>query len=149
MANGIFANYLGKLYDWGSITLSILGGTNVGVSRINISHKRDSNNIYGSGQEPIGYVNKNNEYSCTLSLLYDEFQQIVLAALSQGLTPMEIPPFLIIMQLGSTQDPLVPYKIITLQNCRFTTDNFDVKQNDGGFYHDYPISFAGKIVAVA
>ncbi len=145
MANGISANYLGKLYDWGSIELTVLGGLQVGCNKIDIKQGRKSTNIYGFGQQPIGYANKNFEYSASLGLLYDQQQQIVVAALALGLTPMEIPPFLIIMTLGSTQDPAVPYLSLTMQNCRFTTNDFNAKQNDGGFYNDYPIEYAGLI----
>ena len=143
--NGIFVNYLGKLYDWGSITVIIFGNIEVGINKIDIKHTKASDNIYGVGQEPIGYMNKNNVYSASLGLLYDQFQEITQAALAQGFTVMEIPPFQITMTLGSTQDPLVPYKSLTLQNCRFTSDDFNAKQNDGGFYNDYPIAYAGKI----
>ncbi len=145
--NGISANYLGKLYDWGSITLTILGSLQIGANKIDIKQSRASDNIYGSGQQPIGYINKNFMYAATLGLLYDQYQQITVAALALGLTPMEIPPFLINMTLGSTQDPLVPYKSLIMQNCRFTSDDFTAKQNDGGFYNDYPISYAGLITS--
>lgn len=144
--NGITANYLGKLYDWGSISATILGSLQIGINKIDIKQGRVSDNIYGVGQQPVGYVNKNFTYSASIGLLYDQFQQISAAALSLGITPMEIPPFLIIMTLGSTQDPSVPYKSITLQNCRFTSDDFNAKQNDGGFYNDYPIAYAGAII---
>ncbi len=145
--NGIFVNYLGKLYDWGSINLTILGSLQIGINKVDIKQGRASDNTYGVGQQPIGYINKNFVYSSSLGLLYDQVQQITQAALAQGLTMMEIPPFQISMILGSTQDPTVPFKSVTMQNCRFTTDDFSAKQNDGGFYNDYPISYAGLIVA--
>jgi len=143
--NGISANYLGKLYDWGSIEMTILGSYQIGISKIDIKEGRASDNIYGAGQNPIGYINKNIMYGCTLGLLYDQFQQIASAAIALGLKPYQIPPFLIIMTLGSTADPEVPYKQVTLQNCRFTTNDFSAKQGDGGMYMDYPISYAGAI----
>src|ERR1035437_7074948 len=130
---GIIVNYLGKLYDWGSISVSILGAQQIGINKVSIKRDRASENQYGSGQEPIGYINKNFVYSASVGLLYDQFQEIVVAAMALGLSPLEIPPFQILMVLGSTQDPLVPFKSVTLQNCRFTSDNFDAKQNDGGF----------------
>lgn len=145
MANGISANYLGKLYDWGSLTLEILGDLQVGCNRIDIKHSRASDNIYGFGQQPIGYINKNFMYSATVGLLYDQVQQLTLAALALGYTLMEIPPFPITMALGFLQDPLVPQKLLTVQNCRFTSDDFTAKQNDGGFYNEYQIACAGII----
>lgn len=145
--NGISANYLGKLYDWGSITANVLGGLQIGVDSIDIKTTQDSLNIYGSGQQPIGYYNKNQEYDATFGFLYDGFQQITMAALALGLTPMQIPPFSIIIQLGSTQDPAVPFKQLTMQNCRITSDNFVAKQNSGGWYNQYPIRYAGLIIS--
>lgn len=147
MSTVISANYFGKLYDWGSIAISILGDTQIGINKINVGVKKDSPNIYGYGQQPIGYYGKNFEYTSSVDLLYDQWNQISIAALALGLSPLEIPPFIIIMTLGFSQDPIVPPKVITLQNCRFTSDSFDFKQNDGGFYNDYPIAFAGKIEA--
>ena len=144
-SGGISANFFGKLYDWGSVTLTVLGALQIGVDAIDIRHKKDSINVYGFGLDVIGYYNKNNEYSSSIGFLYDQFQTITAAALAQGLTPMEIPPFSIIMILGSTQDPLVPYKAIVMQNCRFTSDDFVIKQNSGGIYQVYPIAYAGKI----
>ncbi len=144
--NGISANYLGKLYDWGSITLTVLGSYQVGCDSIDIKHTQDSVNVYGAGQEPVGYYNKNNEYAASIGFLYDQFQQITQAALALGLTPMQIPPFSIVMTLGSTIDPAVPYKSLIMQNCRFKSDNFNAKQNAGGFYNVYDIAYAGKIV---
>ncbi len=143
--NGIFANYLGKLYDWGSVSMTILGSLQIGVNKINIDYGRESTDQYGYGQQPIGYINKNFVYKANLGLLYDQVQQITVAASAQGLSMMEIPPFQINLILGSTQDPAVPFKSLTLQNCRFTTDNLNMKQNDGGFYHDYPIAYSGLI----
>ena len=145
--NGISANYLGKLYDWGSITCTVLGSLQIGIDSIDIKHGKDSTNIYGYGNEPIGFFNKNNEYSASFGFLYDQFQQITQAALALGITPMDIPPFSIIMTLGSTQDPQVPYKQIEMQNVRILSDNFVAKQNSGGWYNQYPLAYAGKVVA--
>jgi len=141
--NTLNVNFLGKLYDWGSISLNILGSNIIGADSISIKHKQDSPNVYGSGQLPIGYFNKNEEFSATIGFLYDQFSQIAQAALALGLTPMQIPPFAISMTLGSTQDPLVPYQSITLLMCRFMSNDFEAKQNSGGWYQQYPIAVAG------
>lgn len=141
--NALNVNFFGKLYDWGSINLNVLGGTMIGCDSISIKHKQDSVNIYGSGQLPIGYFNKNEEFSATIGFLYDQFSQITKAALALGLTPMGIPPWFLEMQLGSTQDPLVPFQSITVLACRFTTNDFDAKQNSGGWYQQYPIACCG------
>lgn len=143
--NTINVNYLGKLYDWGSISLNLLGSLQIGINSIDIKETRASTNIYGYGQLPTGYINKNVDYSATLGLLYDTVQLIVEAALAQGYKLYQIPPFQIIMTLGGTQDPSVTYKIVTLNNCRFTTNDFTAKQGEGGIYLTYPIAYAGCI----
>lgn len=146
MANGIFVRWQGKVYDWGSINLNLFGSTVVGVDSIDIKHGSQSVNIYGIGREPIGYYNKNREYSAVLNLLYDQFQQIEAAAATAGLdTPMDIPPFSAIMQLGFSQDPLVPSLTLTLQNVRFQSRDFNAKQNTGGWYASYALAYAGLI----
>ena len=141
--NTLNVNFLGKLYDWGSANLNILGSNIIGCDSVDIKHTQESKNIYGSGQLPIGYYNMNEEFDMTVGFLYDQFSQITKAALDLGLTPMQIPPFSAELQLGSTQDPLVPYQSITVLVCRFTSNNFVAKQNSGGWYNQYNIRCCG------
>lgn len=141
--NNIEVNWLGKLYDWGSISLILFGDIMIGIDQLDIKEGRNSKNIQGFGQQPIGYVNENVTYSANLGLLYDQVQQIIQSAATSGFKIYQIPPFNILMTLGSTADPLVPYVQLVMSNCRFQTNDFTAKQNQGGFYHQYPIAYAG------
>ena len=146
--NTLNANYIGKVYDWGSISLNVLGSIIIGADSIDIKHTQDTVNVYGYGQQPIGYYNKNEEFSAQVGFLYDQFSEIIKAALSLGLTPMQIPPFIINMTLGSTQDPLVQFQSYTLLQCRFKSSNFTAKQNMGAFYQVYDIAYAGLTIVL-
>lgn len=146
--NSLNASFIGKVYDWGSISMEVLGDYQIGVDSIDIKHTQDSLNIYGAGQLPIGYYNKNEEFSASIGFLYDQFSSIIAAALAEGLTPMQIPPFSINMTLGSTADPLVPYQQYTLLCCRFKSSNFTAKQNTGAWYQVYDIAFAGLTIVI-
>lgn len=148
MGNSINANWLGKLYDWGSLDMNILGSKIIGFDSLDIKFDKESPNIYGASQQPVGYYGKNYVYDCSVGFLYDKFSEIRDAALAAGLqSVMDIPPFIIVTTLGFSTDPLVTPRTKTVLNCRFTSDSFVIKQNTGGIYQVYKIACAGIIDA--
>ena len=100
--NPINAFWQGKLYDWGSIQLTIFNGLMILISKIDFNEDRDSVNLYGIGQSPTGYANKNFVYSGSLEIQIDQLNQIQAAAPFGKI--LMIPPFTIKMILGATGD---------------------------------------------
>jgi len=140
--NPINAYWQGKLYDWGSIQLTMFNGLMILISKIDFNEDRDSVNLYGIGQSPTGYANKNFVYSGSLEIQIDQLNQIQAAAPFGKI--LMIPPFTIKMILGATGDG-TPYQTYKLQNCRFTKNPFNCKQNDAGIFVNVPIAYAGLI----
>lgn len=134
----IFVN--GKQWDWGNIQLTMLNGLVTLVTKISFEESRESVNNYGIGQYPVGYGNKNVQYKASLEMYSDQLYQIAKA--SPGKKIWMIPPFSAkIIMSGDGVD----YATFKLMNCRFTSANFDAKQNDSSILVPVPIVFAGLI----
>ena len=137
----------GKTYDWGSIQLVMFNGLMTLISKISFSEKRDSVNNYGIGQLPTGFGNKNFVFAASLEMQIDQLNEIAKAAPFGKI--LMIPPFTTKMILGISPDsgqsdgtPLITYK---LNNCRFTSNDFDAKQNDSSIFVPVPMVFAGLV----
>jgi hypothetical protein len=117
------------------------------ITKISFTEDRDSVDNYGIGQLPTSYGNKNFIYGGSLEIQLDQLNEIQMSAPFGKI--LMIPPFTIKMILGISPDSGQPdgsasanYK---LNNCRFTKNEFNAKQNDSSIFVNLPFKFAGLV----
>ncbi|CAH8721042.1 hypothetical protein [Paenibacillus melissococcoides] len=74
----------GKVYDWGDITISI-PGLSLEVQEISYDDELEKEVAYGKGQRPRGYGEGNYKSEGKLSLLRDDYDDIVQYCKSKNL----------------------------------------------------------------
>ncbi|BFH11089.1 hypothetical protein J6TS7_02890 [Paenibacillus dendritiformis] len=74
----------GKVYDWGDITISI-PGLSLEVQEISYDDELEKEVAYGKGQRPRGYGEGNYKSEGKLSLLRDDYDDIVQYCKSRNL----------------------------------------------------------------
>jgi len=115
----------GKSYDWGSITLNILGVPFSGVTAIEYEEKQEMKNIYGAGNRPVSRGYGAIEVTAKVTLLMEEVENVMLIAPSGNL--LNIPEFDIsVMYLGTD----LLSKKHKLRNVRFMNNSRKSGQGD-------------------
>ncbi|NBR15169.1 MAG: hypothetical protein EBU01_11430 [Crocinitomicaceae bacterium] len=117
----------GKQHAWASVSVNILGRTLTGITSISFGHKKNKENLYGAGDEPIARGDGNKEYEPVKFSVYQfEAEGIEKVAPLGDIT--SIPPFEIVVQFKETLNS--PKKTYVIQNNEFTMDMRDLKQGD-------------------
>jgi hypothetical protein len=124
MATPIFIN--GVQHAWADISVNMLGRTLTGITAISYGSKRNKENIYGAGDEPIGRGHGNNEYTNPSMEVY-QFEAVALQQASAG-DITRIPPFEIVVSYKATLNS--PMVVDVIQNCEFLNNLRDIKQGD-------------------
>ncbi len=115
----------GRVYSWADLVINILGVVVTGVTAISYKSKRDKENVYGAGAEPVGRGYGNKTYEGSITLHVDEIAAIEAASPSGSLD--DIPPFTIVV---SYQPETGPIKTEKLKFCEFMENSRAWKQND-------------------
>lgn len=66
----------GKAYDWGDVDLKI-PGLNIQVQEISYDDELEMEEVYGSGSKPRGYGTGNYKASGKLSMLRDDYDDLL------------------------------------------------------------------------
>lgn len=66
----------GKSYDWGDVDTKV-PGLLLTCQEISYDDEQDAEEVYGKGYRPRGYGNGNYKSSCKLSLLRDDFDEVL------------------------------------------------------------------------
>jgi hypothetical protein len=116
----------GHSYEWADIQLAIAGGTPVaGITEINYEAKRNIQNIYGIGSEPVSRGYGAKEYSASITIKWEEVQALIALAPDGDIT--QIPTFTITVAWLDTENAIVQN---TLQNVKFADNSLKTKQGD-------------------
>jgi hypothetical protein len=116
----------GKSYEWANIIANILGVPINGFTSIEYGNKRDMQNVYGAGSEPVSRVYGKNEPFAKITLTMEEVENIQAVAPLGDLT--RIPEFDISVIYLDDSLATVTHKI---RNVRFMNNDRKSKTGDG------------------
>lgn len=124
-------------YSWANVKFNLFGVPVIGITEIDYDRKMKKDNNYGYGQDAISRGYGNIENSGSISIYWDEWRRIIIAAPS--FDPLFIKPFDIQVLFGSTS---LNFKQDTLRACEFLEDPFSVKQGDSKIMVKLPLIIA-------
>lgn len=123
--------------SWAQITLSLLGAPITGVTNIKYSVTQEKVNVYGAGSKPVSRGRGRKEYSGSITLLAEEFKNILAAAPNGDV--LDIPPFdVTILHIGTSglmQKTVWKY-------AEMTENSFDVSEGDTSISIEIPFIMA-------
>lgn len=116
----------GKIYDWSSITVNVLGVAVVGIQGIEYKDGQEIEGVYGAGNQVVGIGMGNVKCEGKITLLLSEVQAITKIAPNGRL--QEIDPFDIIVSYNGTGgSEIITHK---LRGVKFMENTVNVKQGD-------------------
>ncbi|WP_032122041.1 hypothetical protein [Clostridium amazonitimonense] len=93
----------GKAYDWGDISVK-LPGLEIEPQEISYNDELEKEAVYGKGQKPRGYGEGNYKADGKLSLLKDDFDDLVEYCKSQGVALYKLViPKIVVSYANTTQ----------------------------------------------
>ena len=129
----------GKEYSYVNLQFSLLGNTNVkGVKSISYKIAKESENLYGAGDEPVAYGDGEKTYEGEIQLMRKEINAIR-RAIGNG-TLVDIPPFSIVVAFANGTDPITTE---TLRYVRFLEDGLEGAQGDKELPFTIPLAIGG------
>lgn len=86
----------GKAYDWGDVDLKI-PGLNIQVQEISYDDELEIEEVYGYGSKPRGYGTGNYKASGKLSMLRDDYDDLLAYCKQKGVPfyKMELPSIIV------------------------------------------------------
>lgn len=128
MANIRYKGANGRVYDWASTNISMLGRNVVGVTSISYGSNYPIEAIYGAGQELIGMGHGNIETTGSITLKQDEIQELI------NIAPLgiiqDIPKFDIKVSFLATPSKFVTH---TLKGVKFMNAPTSLGQGDTSY----------------
>lgn len=116
----------GQNYDWESTQISLPHGTLVGIEKIEYSDEKDIKEVYGKGSKPRSYGAGNYKAEGKLTLLREEFNDLVAYMKKQGVTAFyKLPPFPITASYANDDRPIVTDR---LHDCKFKKTSLGIDQ---------------------
>lgn len=86
----------GKAYDWGDVTVKF-PGLNLQVKEISYDDERETEEVYGTGAMPRGYGTGNYKASGKISMLRDDYDELLAYCKAKGIAfyGIEIPSIVV------------------------------------------------------
>lgn len=127
-----------KEYAWKDMSFALLSGTVVGIQELTYTKTRDTEEVYGAGDEPLAISRKNKKYAGQIMLLRSEYDKIDAAARTAGYDDLlDLPAFPVNCRYSNdtkiTDD--------TLMGAVFDSFNLGGKQGDGYMTVTLPFKF--------
>lgn len=114
----------GRTYQWSSISISMLGNTQVsGVGSISYEITQEKKNIYGAHNQPVGRVSGAKECTGSIKLTIEEINKIRAAMPAGSRSLTDIPPFDITVSYNNGVEPITTD---TLRACEFKDDKMSL-----------------------
>lgn len=134
-------SFQGQEYSYIHLKFSFLGNVNVaGVKSITYKVKRESENLYGAGGEPVAIGTGNKEYEGEIQLMRKTIQALRRSNANQSL--VDIPPFDLVVTFANGSDAV---QTATLQNVRFMEDGLEGSTGDKELPYTIPIMMTGVL----
>ncbi len=115
----------GKIYDWSSVTVNILGVAVVGIQGIEYKDGQEIEGVYGAGNQVVGIGMGNVKCDGKITLLLNEVNAITKIAPNGRL--QEIEPFDIVVAFTGTGSEIIAHK---LRSVKFMENAVTIKQGD-------------------
>ena len=129
----------GQEFSYMHLNFSFLGNMDVkGVKSISYKEKRESENLYGAGGEPVAIGYGNKEYEGEIELMRKDIIAIRDAAGKRSL--LDIAPFDLIISFANGVDPV---RTVTLRNVRFLEDGLEGATGDKELPLTIPLALTG------
>lgn len=74
----------GKVYDWNSVTINVSGMENIELQEISYDDEQEVDPVYGKGGKIRGYGTGNQKNSVKLSMLREDFDEMIRVIKSKG-----------------------------------------------------------------
>jgi hypothetical protein len=129
----------GQMHQWASIRIMIAGLLLSGITKIDYKDEQEVDEVYGSGENPIGFGKGNISRSGSLTLYAEEVERLVDASPTRRL--QDLPLFDIVVSY-QTNGKIHTH---TLQNCKFKSNSRSSSQGDKSVSTDLPL-FVGNIL---
>jgi hypothetical protein len=129
----------GKEYGYSSLKISFLGGLDIaGVKSISYKVKKESENLMGTGDEPVGIGYGPKEYEAEIQLMRKD---IIMLQKTAGLVSLvEIDPFPIVILFANGTDPI---STVVLEHARFMEDGMEGSTGDKELPLTIPLGISG------
>lgn len=82
----------GVAYDWESVTVNMPHGVLVGIQDISYEDELETEAVYGKGSMPLGHGQGNYKASGKLTLLQEEFENILAYCRQANIALYRLPP---------------------------------------------------------
>ena len=131
----------GKAYDWGDVDLKI-PGLNIHVQEISYDDELEIEEVYGSGSKPRGYGTGNYKASGKLSMLRDDYDDLLAYCKQKGVPfyKMELPSIIV-----SYANEGARTKIDELKKVKFSKRSNKAAQGDKSLTVDVDMMIVGGV----
>lgn len=131
----------GKAYDWGDVDLKI-PGLNIQVQEISYDDELEIEEVYGSGSKPRGYGTGNYKASGKLSMLRDDYDDLLAYCKQKGVPfyKMELPSIIV-----SYANEGARTKIDELKKVKFSKRSNKAAQGDKSLTVDVDMMIVGGV----
>lgn len=131
----------GKAYDWGDVDLKI-PGLNIEVQEISYDDELEKELVYGKGYKPRGYGLGNYKPSAKMTLLRDDYDELVSYCKNKGIPwyKLQIPK--IIVSYANTEDRTISD---VLNKVSFSKTSNKAAQGDKSLKVDIDLFIVGMI----
>ena len=135
----------GKAYDWGDVDLKI-PGLNIQVQEISYDDELEMEEVYGSGSKPRGYGTGNYKASGKLSMLRDDYDDLLAYCKQKGVPfyKMELPSIIV-----SYANEGARTKIDELKKVKFSKRSNKAAQGDKSLTVDVDMMIVGGVYQTA
>ena len=131
----------GKAYDWGDVDLKI-PGLNIQVQEISYDDELEIEEVYGYGSKPRGYGTGNYKASGKLSMLRDDYDDLLAYCKQKGVPfyKMELPSIIV-----SYANEGARTKIDELKKVKFSKRSNKAAQGDKSLTVDVDMMIVGGV----
>lgn len=130
-------NFQGKDYSYANVQIAFMGAPNVpGVTGISFKTKRESENVKGTGDEPMAYTTGSKDYEGSLTVTLGTWKAMCKA--NNVFSLVDVPAFPIVLALANGVNPT---STITFENVRVTEDGVEGSAGDNLLSVELPIIF--------
>lgn len=132
----------GKAYDWGDVDLKI-PGLNIQVQEISYDDELEIEEVYGSGSKPRGYGTGNYKASGKLSMLRDDYDDLLAYCKAKRLAFYEIMIPSIVVSYANDGGRT---RIDELKKVKFVKRSNKAAQGDKSLTVDIDLMIIGGII---
>ncbi|GAB6170784.1 hypothetical protein JCM15765_02620 [Paradesulfitobacterium aromaticivorans] len=117
----------GRVYDWESITIALPYGVVIGIESIEYKDSKEKEFVYGKGAMPVGRGEGNYKAEGKLTVLREEYQNLLDYCKQIGKSFYKIPPFPVTVSYANDGEPV---KTDVVKGCSFNERSQSMKQGD-------------------